>query len=48
MIDLHRKETLSGWERGVHAPDPAHLERLAAALEVHWTEFFCRDDSGPK
>ena len=28
-------------------PDAAHLERLAAALEVHWTDFYCRDDRGP-
>ena len=28
-------------------PDAAHRERLAAALEVHWIDFYCRADSGP-
>ena len=48
MLDLHRRETVSDWERGVHTPDAAHLERLATALEVDWTDFYCRDDSGPE
>ncbi len=25
----------------VHMPDAAHLERLAAVLGVHWTDFYC-------
>ena len=28
-------------------PDAAHLERLAAALGVHWTDFYRREDNGP-
>ncbi len=46
MLDLRRRNTVSNWERGVHAPDAAHLERLAAVLEVHWTDFYRRDDGG--
>ena len=41
MLDLHRKQTVSNWERGAHLPGAAHLERLAAALDVHWTDFYC-------
>ena len=42
MLDLRRtNRAVSDWERGVHMPDPAQLERLAVALGVHWNDFNC-------
>lgn len=39
-----KRQHLSDWERGIHTPSHANLEKLAEALECHWTTFYTVGD----
>jgi transcriptional regulator with XRE-family HTH domain len=42
MMDLHEQTDVSAWENGHHQPNAVSLERLARALDCHWTDFYAR------